>query len=294
MTGSNATVTFDDRVPSRPVVTHLTRLDLTVEGASNAPGRDTTLALRGTINQRGTFDIKGPVSGLPPKGRLSVRTRSISLVPFQPYVDGKVNVTLNAGSLSNAGTLAFDATPGKPLALSYQGEITVSDVAAVTKPAMEDLLRWKSAKADGVRFTLQPLKADVEAVALDDFFARIILNADGVFNLQQLTGEPAHPVTPVPMPTAVKTASPAPATRSIEGTAQAAAAGALPTNIRLGRSKTLTNGNVNYSDFYVKPNYTANLTGLSGTVTEMTPDKPGDLAIRAKIDWPRRWRSMAA
>ncbi len=283
VTGSNATVTFDDRVPAHPVVTRLTRLDLSVEGATNAPRHDATVALRGTLNQRGTFDVKGPVSALPPKGRLAVRTRGISLVPFQPYVADKVNATLNAGSLSNAGTLAFDATPGKPLGLSYQGDVTVSDVAAVTKPAMQDLLRWKSAKVDGLRFTLQPLKADVEAIALDDFFARLILNPDGVFNLQQLTGGPPPPITPVPMQAAVKTASPALAPRSIETTAQAAAAGALPANIRLGKI-TFTNGNVNYSDFYVKPNYTANLTGLSGTVTEMTPDKPGDLAIRAKID----------
>ena len=277
---SNAALTFEDRVPAHRVVTRVTRLDLAIDGASSAKGGNATVAMRGTINQRGTFDVKGPVTATPPKGRLTVRTRGVSLVPFQAYVDDKVNVTLNAGSLSNAGTVAFDAAPGKPLALSYQGDVTVSDLAAVTKPAMQDLLRWKSAQIEGLRFTLQPLKADVEAVALDDFFARLILNPDGVFNFQQLTGEPPPP-TPVAMPAAAPVAPPA--RKSIETTARATAAGALPTNIRLGKI-TFANGNVNFSDFYIKPNYTANLTGVSGTVTEMTPDKPGDLAIRAKID----------
>jgi hypothetical protein len=43
-------------------------------------------------------------------------------------------------------------------------------------------------------------------------------------------------------------------------------------------------GNVYFSDFFVKPNYSANLTGVQGSISELKPDAPGDVAIQAKLD----------
>src|SRR5262249_54860153 len=43
-------------------------------------------------------------------------------------------------------------------------------------------------------------------------------------------------------------------------------------------------GNIYFSDFFVKPNYSANLTGVQGSISELKPDTPGDLAIQAKLD----------
>ncbi len=53
--------------------------------------------------------------------------------------------------------------------------------------------------------------------------------------------------------------------------------------MRIGKI-TLNNGNVNFSDFFVKPNYTANLTNVSGTVTELTPEKAGLVNLSGRID----------
>ena len=52
--------------------------------------------------------------------------------------------------------------------------------------------------------------------------------------------------------------------------------------MRLGKI-ALRGGNVNFSDYFVKPNYTIELTGIEGGVTEMTPDKPGDVELRGRI-----------
>jgi hypothetical protein len=53
--------------------------------------------------------------------------------------------------------------------------------------------------------------------------------------------------------------------------------------VRIGKI-ALQGGNVNFSDFFIKPNYSANLTGIGGGVTEMTPEKAGDVELRGKID----------
>jgi outer membrane protein OmpA-like peptidoglycan-associated protein len=41
---------------------------------------------------------------------------------------------------------------------------------------------------------------------------------------------------------------------------------------------------VNFSDFFIKPNYSANLTGVTGSVSAITRDTAGDVDLRAKID----------
>ena len=45
-------------------------------------------------------------------------------------------------------------------------------------------------------------------------------------------------------------------------------------------------GNVNFTDNFIKPNYTANMTGLSGTVTTLASDsgEPATMALAGMID----------
>jgi hypothetical protein len=55
--------------------------------------------------------------------------------------------------------------------------------------------------------------------------------------------------------------------------------------MRIGRI-TIVGGTVNYSDFFVRPNYRVNLTGLAGTVTELTsqPGTTAEIDLRAAVD----------
>jgi hypothetical protein len=55
--------------------------------------------------------------------------------------------------------------------------------------------------------------------------------------------------------------------------------------IRIGQIE-LARGNVYFTDNFIKPNYTANMTGLSGTVTALASDspEPATLALTGKID----------
>jgi hypothetical protein len=55
--------------------------------------------------------------------------------------------------------------------------------------------------------------------------------------------------------------------------------------IRIGAVE-IVRGNVNFTDNFIKPNYTANMTGLGGTVTTLASDstEPATMAIAGKID----------
>ena len=55
--------------------------------------------------------------------------------------------------------------------------------------------------------------------------------------------------------------------------------------IRIGQIEILR-GNVNFTDNFIKPNYTANMTGLGGTVTTLASDstEPATMTLAGKID----------
>ena len=46
----------------------------------------------------------------------------------------------------------------------------------------------------------------------------------------------------------------------------------------------MTAGNIDFSDLFIKPNYNANLTGVQGTISELKPEAPGDIDIKARLD----------
>ncbi|MGA8053847.1 MAG: DUF748 domain-containing protein, partial [Burkholderiales bacterium] len=345
LANENFAVTFDDRVPKPPVVTKVTKLSMQAENVSNLPNSRSNLSVRGTVNGKGTFLASGALTPNPFSSDLRVETKSLNFAVLQPYIDDKVNVTLTSGTISTKGAVKLSALPGKPVAASYRGDLNITNFASIDKPTRQDFLNWKSLYLGGVDFVLEPFKANVNEVALSDFFARIILSAEGRLNLQDIVRKPgdvaksvtdveqrkrrvpgrpepsapetpsaptpapeassdttapslagpldgsggekaAAAATPAPAPfeaSADKRASGSPAKGSTIDVKRRDLAGKLPENIRIGKI-TLQGGNVNFSDFFIRPNYTANLTDLGGGVTEMTAAKAGDVELRGKVD----------
>jgi hypothetical protein len=157
---------------------------------------------------------------------------------------------------------------------------------------------------------LEPLQVSVDEVALTDFYSRLILNADGTLNVQNLLTRPgaaaadattradgtraapaqpaAAPATPPPFESGAPEGRPTGVEPEAARGQQTAilpgrAARGPPPNISIGKI-TLAGGNVNFSDFFIKPNYSANLTGVAGSVGKLTPETAGDLELRGKVD----------
>jgi len=181
---------------------------------------------------------------------------------FAPYIENVLRVIISGGVLSTKGQLSVEVPDGAPVRVAYRADASVAGFASLDQPTSQDLLRWKSLAVRGIDFQLEPLKVSVEQVALSDFFSRLIVNPDGTLNMQTLAKK--------------REPNAAPKDRG------AAAEKGPPTNVRIGRI-ALTNGSVNFSDFFVKPNYSIALTGVAGGVTEMTPEKPGDVELRGRI-----------
>ncbi len=259
-------------------------IDIGASGLSSAEGAPAAkVELRARVDRRGTLSLGGELGLKPLAGTLRVAARDLVIVPLQPYFSEYVNLLVSSGSVSAGGSLRFAIREQAAPHIGWKGRVSVADFAAVSKEANDDLLRWRSLAFDQVDFDSEPLKVDVGGIVLEDLYARVILSAEGRLNLRELLVD--HRAAPAAAPTEAPAA--APAFRAASGAASAS--GAAPTEppaqrkLRVGGVR-LVNGNIDFSDFFVKPNYSANLTGMNGQVSQITPGQAGDLELRGRVD----------
>jgi uncharacterized protein involved in outer membrane biogenesis len=276
-------IRVEDRTRAEPFTWSLAPLSATVENFSTAPGKAAKVSVKATVNRKGTLTAAGAVGIQPVTARLRVQARALDVAPVQRFIDDQVNVTVTSGLLSLLGQLNVDLAPGKPMQAAYTGELSLADFAAVDKTSQQDLLKWKSLFVRGIDVDLEPLKVNVGEMALADFYSRFIVNADGTLNLQNILVKEDQAGVSTTAPTTTADSSAKPADRAAAAASGPVSGPALPPNIRIGKI-TLQGGNVNFSDFFIRPNFSANLTGIGGSVTEMTPEIAADLELRGKVD----------
>src|ERR1700686_1764119 len=296
---------------ARPVKASIFPLDLTVKNLTSDFRKPIDVEIDGVLNRRGSFKLAGPVVIAPLKADLHVNTQRLDLALADSYMPQDLNAAIKTASLTTSG-IASAVKVREILRMSYRGNATLGNVRLLDKLTGDDFVRWNSLSFDRIDFGLgqaQP-QVPVGAIALSDFYARVILNSNGKLNLSDISSNPAQehksptreqtgrrlPVTPAqPPPPAPAAAAPTPvapmsAPPTTGPTIPAAAAPVVApkpigADIALGRI-TLHGGHVDYSDFFIKPNYRANLTNVSGKVgafgTRTTA--PADVVVEGQIN----------
>jgi len=266
-------VVFDDKSVKNPTTLVASDFSWRIDNFSNAKGSRSNTTIQTRVNDKGTLRLTGSLGTLPPVGELKIEAKDVDLLPFQPYMIDRINFRLTSGRVGTTGDLTFDASGDGPVKAGYQGEIQITDFATVMKDNSEDLLKWKSLDLKDLKFALEPTQVSMDEIVLSEFYSRLILAADGKFNLQRLTGEKDE-----------KKEKPDAQSGPPQKTPETASTPAAPEKqMRIGQI-TLQNGNINFSDFFIKPNYTANLTGVNGKISEVKADTPADLEIQAKLN----------
>ncbi|MGO4376655.1 DUF748 domain-containing protein [Pseudoduganella sp. RAF19] len=257
-----------------PVVFNLSPVSLSMQGYSTAAESSSTVDLKATVNKSGQLNIKGKLALSPFEGDLALDVKNFDLLPLQPYVTDYVNLRLTQAAISGKTQLKLGGGKG-----SLKGDVSVSRLATVDKASANDFLSWKSLAFDGMDMNFSPFSLSVDRVALADFFARVIIDPNGRINVQDVTrkeGEEEKSLTEAG--TRAKTAAAAKAAPKPEATAQSSEP--LPP-IRIGKLE-LTGGRVRFTDNFIKPNYTANLKDLGGTVTGLSSDDKSSANVSLK------------
>ncbi len=270
--------------------------------------------LRTRLGRGGSFTAVGGARWNPIAADARVDARNLDIAALRPYLAKRLDAVLTRAEVSARGSVtASKAGAEAPLAFGYKGSSRVTNLQLLDARGEDDLLKWQVLELEQIAVSAgkDPPNVSVGKVTLSDFYARIIVSEQGRLNLVDVirrTGEGAPSSAPKAARTAPNSATkadapavsvdremaaaaePAPAaqrprsttaeTPSVEG----ADVGPRPV-IRIGHIDIMR-GNVNFTDNFIKPNYTANMTGLSGSVTTLASDsgEPATMTIAGFID----------
>ncbi|MGF6709698.1 uncharacterized protein involved in outer membrane biogenesis [Luteibacter sp. W1I16] len=253
-----------------------------IDGLSDDMGRPIALDLKGTLG-KGTFAVTGKVKPQPLDADLRVKTTRLDVAPLQSLVTVPLNVRVDSGLLSLDGQVRYNDRGNAPARVAYRGQATLGRVRVLDKVTDADFLRWASLSASNmvVRMGEAAPHVVIGGLALDDFYARVIINANGRLNLQDVV---ANPEAPGAVSVTQAQATPAPA--AAPDAATPAVPAGPPADIRIGQI-TLTRGHLNYTDNFIKPNYTADVTRLAGKIGAFGTDggsPPADLTLQGQLD----------
>ncbi|MGH8460855.1 MAG: DUF748 domain-containing protein [Stenotrophobium sp.] len=275
---------FDDAAAAEPVHLDLRNLEFSAQGVSTDAATRIPFELSGVAG-KGRFAFKGGVAADPFKCDLDIDVAGLDPSSLQGYFSTRLNVYIQRLDFGTRGRLALSRGRDAAWQAHYDGKLNVDRLALRDKLSGQPFLNWKT--LDISKIDLQypargaPFQLLLGNIALSDFYARVIVNANARLNLQDVvaSGTAPAPVS-VTAPTATAPA-PAPAT---------SVAPAVPTQgpqprIRLGRL-TLNKGRIGYTDNYVKPNYSANLTSLTGSIGRVASDRPAPapVALTGRLD----------
>ena len=285
-------ISFEDRAtPGKPVSFDVSALkvqmkNVTPEGKKPSP-LTVSARIKSAQGEPGQVDYKGSLGWAPLVAQGSLLVKQLPVHAFEPYFGDALNVELLRADAGFKGNVRYAEGQGGPTA-RVSGDVVLEEFRANSVAAgktgdlkiTEELLNWKALSLRGLDVALAPGTAttvDVKETALTDFFARLIINETGRINLQDLvkSSEPA----PGAVPPAAATGSAAQlATNTIaasapltgasgpNGTQNSPQIAGLAPVINIG-PVSLINGKVFFSDRFVKPNYSADLSELTGRLS---------------------------
>jgi uncharacterized protein involved in outer membrane biogenesis len=285
-------VSLQDAAAARPVAVALSALQLQMKEIAPRSGQPSPLTLSARIGgaqgEPGSLAYQGSLNLAALSAQGAVQAQRMPIHAFEPYFADLVNIELLRADASFTGRM-FYAQGADGATVRVSGNGAVEDFRANTLPGPsgglgggEELLSWKALSLRGLDFAMAPRKAssvEVQETVLSDFFSRLIVHENGRINLQDLLKPPA----------VAEAAAAASAPASAVVSAVGSAPGESGAMVRFG-PVSLLNGKVHFSDRFVKPSYSADLSELTGklsafssTPAQGTPQM-ADLELRGRAE----------
>ena len=310
-------VQFMDKVPAEPVAFEVSAIKVQVKkfalDAKTPFPLTVSARIRSAQGEPGQLDYTGNLGLSPLAAQGRVVATQIPVHLFEPYFANAVNVKLLRADAGFKGDVSFSQANAAGPHIKLNGDVVLEEfkanslVGASAKSGgsasqdQEELLAWKALGLRGLDVSLAPGSApriSVRETALTDFFARITINPKGQINLQNL-GKPEE-APAVATNSVANNSTPSGTSGSKLPESPALVAAALPSAstspvdplapvINVGPI-SLVNGRVFFSDYFVKPNYSANLSELTGKLGAFSSN-PGastvqmaDLELRGRAE----------
>ncbi len=284
----------------------LQQTDLSVQGVSQRLDQVLKVDLRTRAQGRGQLGFQGEVRPDPLQVKGQVSVTALELRALQPYLEPHVNVTLAGAAALAQGRVNVDTVRqrgGDALNVRYQGRLGLQDLRLRDRVNDALLLRWSSFTLDRADLAWRggAIDADLGFIALKDFYGRVIVNRDGSLNLASVVrkaGDAEGTSVTTPQPGGKQTVA---ATQAVTASLPASEASASAANAIAASSPGqvasapprlrwqgihLEKGEVDFTDTFIQPNYSAHLTRLAGDISAVssTQPEPAKVEVNATLD----------
>ncbi|MCS3506851.1 DUF748 domain-containing protein [Achromobacter sp. JUb104] len=264
----------------------LQSLRLTADRLAMGPGKSNfTLAAAG-IQGDGALNLKGSFTPQPLTLSSSVDLSDLNVAPFAPYAAGSLNATVRAITLAAKGDVAFAAATGNaPMRVNWKGGVDITGVDLQDRVNKDDFLNWKRLAFASMDVSVagDKVAAKLGDIALEDFYGRILLNAQGRLNVMDLVAAPGQAGGSITQDTQTPGRQAPAAPVSSNKDAKSDAGAAMP-DISVN-SVTLSRGRMTFTDRFVKPNYVAELSAIEGAISAVssTNPQPANVKVTGRV-----------
>ena len=256
-----------------PLQLDIRRLQL--QHLSSQAGSQAGLSLDAVTGHRGVIKADGPVGWSPVTAQLMLQLDRVDLAPIQNLVPLPLQIQIQSARLGGKGRLLYHSAHQ----YAFQGDARLNHVQIKDLTSGGPLLRWSHLQLDGLQLRRHrgQTQVDIQQIGLASFYARVIVNPDGHTNLERLLAAPNEVTTTTTISHAV---APAPVSGHISSVPALQVSASLPMQLHIGGIRMLQ-GQLNYSDNFVKPHFNADVTGLQGRIGSFgnLGGAPADLAL---------------
>ena len=266
---ADAALNFEDLTLTKTAPVVVSPLNVNIYNIDFSGVDPLNMTLEATINKRGSLETNGSLAWSPLAFNFIIDAKDVDLVPLQGWADGYLNALLTRGEMSFEGEVG---ATGEPLRVTLSGESKFSNFNIFDKGSAADFLHWRNFDISGIKFANEPFRIDIASVAINDFFANVRLSPNGEINLKNIIREEGGAEEKM---TSVKSVT----VTQIQVESEVDKS----TPIHIGKV-ILKGGNIDFNDQFIKPNYRANLTDITGQISSLAPENPGKLRINGVVD----------
>jgi hypothetical protein len=271
-----------DHAGAQPVTLNLSALQLKLQHFGSDFSAPLQLDGAATFMRQGALKLGGTLTLDPLKLALHVQGHQLDMATLQPYFAGQLNAVIASALLGVNGDLTLAGGPAG-LKVNYAGAASLGNVRMLDKLSSDLFAGWRSLELSQIKAAYDGHTPDVQVgnITLSDFYSRVLLNSDGRLNLDDLIAKQNAP-------TASLTRATGPEQQAQQAQAAASAppaAAAPPLKLAFGQI-LMQRGKIDYSDNFIRPNFSAHLVGIQGSVGAFgsASTTPAPVAVQATLN----------
>jgi hypothetical protein len=267
---TNCAVHLEDWANSRPAKLDLSDITLAAKNISNLPVTNLTAELSLRWNKDGSIRVATTASLKPLIADVQLDLDQLDFGTLDPYLESKLNLFIPGSKVGLHGVVHLRTPENQLPEITFSGDASLDDFQAVDGVMAEDLLKWDSLRVGGIDVNLNPETIAIREIAVDNAYARLVIETNKTINLLnalRMTNAPATNEMKVAVANNSSAANPP-----------------LP-QISIG-SVAISNASINFTDRSLQPNVNIVIEKAGGTISGISSKQlqHADVDLHAMVD----------